>query len=514
MKNQSSDNQSPEFTQYDYVHGMKIVLYLAFLLLFLSVFMECDFLNVQAAEFTPSPNSGSAVIESRFFMTVYGEKKHYKVTCTLQLPGNAFYCMVLRDNMYDLYYYDLSSDDPALLRAGAVERVHDQYALDGGFSSTNQSNSTFQMARWTVEKEVEDPDAYVVSTDIPFFDSLQSANAYIQSGDTSGLVFAPDINWDTEKDYTDAYDVNMPVPELTNLSYVGFTVSNAQEGMYLDVVVDSYFYGVKHHSDTNGLIGYIPVLVGLPSTARHYYVANPSWKIGTHHYNFTNSEKVYDDANVRFSEMFGVNVLGDLVDDFKSWSAQYPTHKKLPDYSYFNHSASDWNTRYNSNHNYNTSEYKSSDHYCVRNSGQACMVYSVRFFTSTEEGVKYGKWIRYKWSGDGTVTVGDIPTLPGGEIPSPDSDSGISNPETGKQDDDGNIDYGNGIDFDFSSPTNLVQMFTSLFGNLNTLQGQFGQFSAFLTSAFAFIPFWIWLLIGCAFSLSIITMVIKILRGM
>lgn len=46
---------------------------------------------------------------------------------------------------------------------------------------------------------------------------------------------------------------------------------------------------------------------------------------------------------------------------------------------------------------------------------------------------------------------------------------------------------------------------------LSSLEGFFGEFGSFLVTAFAFMPAWIWAIIGVGFSLSIVVMFIKIL---
>lgn len=58
---------------------------------------------------------------------------------------------------------------------------------------------------------------------------------------------------------------------------------------------------------------------------------------------------------------------------------------------------------------------------------------------------------------------------------------------------------------------NKDNLLVDTMNQLTSIQGFFGEFGSFLVTAFAFMPAWIWAIIGVGFSLSIVVMFLKIL---
>lgn len=78
-----------------------------------------------------------------------------------------------------------------------------------------------------------------------------------------------------------------------------------------------------------------------------------------------------------------------------------------------------------------------------------------------------------------------------------------------------NITVGNNVpnypDYPTIASYNMDNLLVSTMNNAKGLSGFFGEFGGFLTASFAFIPSWIWAIIGVGFSLSIVVMFLKIL---
>lgn len=78
-----------------------------------------------------------------------------------------------------------------------------------------------------------------------------------------------------------------------------------------------------------------------------------------------------------------------------------------------------------------------------------------------------------------------------------------------------NINVGNNVpnypDYPTIASYNLDNLLVSTMDNAKGISSFFGEFGGFLTDSFAFIPAWIWAIIGFGFSLSILVMFLKIL---
>lgn len=78
-----------------------------------------------------------------------------------------------------------------------------------------------------------------------------------------------------------------------------------------------------------------------------------------------------------------------------------------------------------------------------------------------------------------------------------------------------NITVGNNVpnypDYPTIASYNMDNLLVSTMNNAKGLTSFFGEFGGFLTASFAFIPSWIWAIIGVGFGLSIVVMFLKIL---
>lgn len=349
------------------------------------------------------------------------------------------------------------------------------------------------------------------------FDSTSSATAFFTSGDKTGIIQEPKqpFNFNTDHNFMyDVYQSDIPVPHLSALSYTGFTVDNAQSDLYLDLYIQSEFSGVKHGSSTTRY-GLGIITDGGTTVDSVSYVLDKSVFNRTHRYNAANYDLAYNDSSFVIADKYnGIDIVGDLISDFKDWSASYPSHKDLPDYSFVKHGANTWALAYDSSENYYKSA-SSTDYDKLVSSGLATVTYYTRFYTVRNGEVVYGKWIAYKYypgsAGTSSLEIGDVQATSTG-------DPTMVNTEKGIQDSSGNFTYGLPSSGSYNvSPTDISSLREATQGFFDFVQSfpSFGEyyraFTQFLVSTFAFIPAPIWMTIYTAFQVFLGMMVIKII---
>lgn len=322
------------------------------------------------------------------------------------------------------------------------------------------------------------------------FDSLESAEAFYKSGDISGIVSRPEPDYDFDHDFSkDTYDPDIPVPELSNLSYNGFHVNNADSTRDIDIYIESAFHGLNHLAPNT-----VNMPLGSSVNSSLYFQPNSSWKYATHRYNLTTPDVSYSDADIDISKMYRLDIVKDLTNDFKNWSSEYSSHKKLPDYSFLAHGASAYTTYYQRCHLYSSST-GSSDAAKLKISGQASVVYYVRFCQYIPgSGYTYGKWIAYTYTGRTSgvkddVIIGDVEIDPDTGKPT------ITDPQPGKQDPStGDIDYGGASDIDSSD----------LWATIKSLVNDMGAIPEIIGEVLSFLPSWILYMIAAGIAACVV----------
>ena len=364
---------------------------------------------------------------------------------------------------YDYWYYNGDS----------ITR-HDVYATDG----THRTSAVTPLSvSFTVPEDITEIEGYL-------FDSLESARAYFTSGDDSGVLNAPEKVYDFNTAHNfknDVYTADIPVPHLTHLSYYGFEVDNAKAGRYLDMYVTSQFYGVKHDK-----------------SAEYSYSIDSSNLVNSHRYNFTISDAAYDGYLVNIEDMYGVSLLDDLTEDFKSWSSAHPSHKTLSDYSFISHMAGFWESNYLGHHTYANNVY-TSDRDKTNYSNQAVVTYYVRFYQVIDGELKYGRWASYSYSRSSpTVTnlsIGDVEATETGEPVQVNAYSGM-------QDSAGNFSFHNPSS-DSSTGSSMLDA-ADLWATINGLVSGMGSIPDLLHAVFIFMPSWLLKMISAGIAAIIV----------
>lgn len=347
-------------------------------------------------------------------------------------------------------------------------------------------------------------DLVSLTTDALVFSSLDAAKAYYVDFDRSGIVKEPEPDYDYDHDFReDVYDPNIPVPELSNLSHNGFTVNNADPSRDIEIYLTSAFYGLKHNSAVHSNENH------WPADHQGYFHYDENWVYATNRFNLINTDISYSDSVIDIKEMYKVDNVGALTEDFKRWSREYSSHKKLPDYSFLKYSASSYETNYGLLHNYFTSQ-GTDDAEKLKLCAQASTTYYVRFCQyEPGKGYTYGQWVSYVYTPAGkyakdNVTIGDVGVDPSTGEPS------VTNPQTGDQNpEDGSFDFN--LDLSVGS---IADTFFDIINSLIELMKHYSEFGEFLYATFKFIPFHIWALIEAGFGISVVILIYKYVRGM
>lgn len=341
------------------------------------------------------------------------------------------------------------------------------------------------------------------------FDSLESAQAYYTTGDDSGVLFKPPA----DRIHDSKYDGDIPVPVLNGLSHDGFTVANISEDLYLDIIVKSTFYGLKH--ETTKTFGF----------NTDFFNPDTSWVYNTHEKDLTWEEDIpRSQETVSLLSDFGYNNVGLLYEDGVNYFKAFPKHKNLPDYDTWEHLNKGYTTEYTDNRVFwfNLSYEPDMDVMmsALKMAESASTEFYVRFYTYGENGVgiSYGQWVCYQIDGThemingemfGTqVTISPIETDNDGNMIKVDT-------TTGRIDEDGNLQYvqtGNTW-YDVQNSDSFFNSVESFIGDLESFENTFAGFSELLAGLFVFIPEWIWKLIGTGITAALIVMVIRVLRG-
>ena len=395
----------------------------------------------------------------------------------------------LASGLLDYYKYD-----DFYYKNGSVAR-HDVYATDG-----NHVNSavTRLYLQFDSPEDITEIEGYL-------FDSLDSARAYFTSGDDSGVLNAPEKVYDfnTAHDFSkDVYYTDVPVPEISHISLSGFAVNNAANDLYIDIIADTSFYNIQHGG-----------------AAQHASAAyfKKSTVYSSHRYNFTVYDLAYNDSYISFSDMYkSTSIVDDLTSDFVSWSAEFPTHKSLSDYSWWHHSSGNYDYVFKNYNNYSSSSGTTNEEKLVK-SGQIRVKYYVRFCKMENNNLKYSQWASYTYEplayGSGEtaeygqdmslLTVGTVVSDASGEPLTVDSDKFVQSNETGsvtpyKSSSNwfSNVSQGNDIDD------------SGLWNSVNDLVGSMGQVPALISAVFQFLPSWLISMIAAGIALIVILRVV------
>ncbi len=305
-----------------------------------------------------------------------------------------------------------------------------------------------------------------VDTNIPFFESKSALADYVIRGIDDGWLNKPEYDLSVEHDFnSDVWSPDVPLPELSKISHSGFTLDNWSEDYYVDIIVKNHLSRVRIMQNASGG-GSVPTVVDTePWYSEHYW-------------NFTLHDVLTSRAVVDINDIYGIDIQGALIEDFKSWSLEHPSIKDIQGYSWaLIGQADDYLAKY---------VYKVdsdlSDMVQLKNSGQAQTEYYVRYVTLDGN---YGQWAHYRlrdYSYNGQGERIEVSRVTSGSV---DNSGKTSNPITGTTDSNGNIDYTPIVD------TNVDVNIGQLRDVLYSFADGVGQLPSLIAQIFSFLPWWI-----------------------
>lgn len=314
-------------------------------------------------------------------------------------------------------------------------------------------------------------------TNIPTFSSFDSVVAYLENGNEDGWLNKPDIDYGIEHDFaSDNYRTDIPIPEVSNMDFNSFKLTNWKEEYFVDILIENRFLEVAIMNNTGN--GWKKIFK--PTGAKTY-----NW----HYWNLLCHGVAYNQPDIDIPTLFGFDPQEYLIEDFKTWSEQYSDLSTIDGYDFTMIAQKD---DYKERHVYDP-ESALTDEQQLRNSGQGMCIYWIRY--SLEDGT-YGQWVKY--------TVHDY------DINAKDNDNWedkttVSTQIVGVNKDTGKVEYSNAITGTVSKEDGALD-YTGVAGNTSDLEldsafsyfiemvralmDGVGQMPEFIARMFSFFPQW------------------------
>jgi hypothetical protein len=274
----------------------------------------------------------------------------------------------------------------------------------------------------------------------------------------------------------DMVDYSVPVPELYNLSHNGFSISNYDGDYYIDIVIESCLYGAKHLETANSL---------LSEQNSYDIVADTDWVYASHYWNIADYSNIaVSQQNIDIKSLWGVDNLSSLIDDFKAWSEEYPTHRDLPDYNFFKHYNASYSAAYMLRHIYRDN---ASEDGVLLSSGRAQTSYYVRFY---DKDMNCGQWVCYTYRDGEYVNNSKLyPEISVSNVSSDASGNPVtSSTQSGYQTEDGTGDYS--VSYPSTDDISTLDT-TPIWEVITNLVASLGQLPSLIGSVFVVMPSWL-----------------------
>lgn len=328
-------------------------------------------------------------------------------------------------------------------------------------------------------------DMSTIVSDVPLFDNPDALEKYLTTGDNSGMVNKPAPDYNHEYDFSNyQYDINIPLPELSQVTHNGFKVDNV-DGYYIDVIMETNFCGVK--------VANAPLPVILPDY---------NWVYKRHTYNFTIDDRAINNSVINIKDIYGVDSTEVYWNDFIDWSSEYNTVKKISTYKWYDIGLED---SYKVKHIYNEERFTAlGKEECLRQTLRRKTLFYVRLY---DKNAKYGQWVKYEindfvendtQSSNVTTGVVDGIGIDGKPI--------VKDEINGYTDSSGNISYRPNVTGDTSVDTaNSLSGFKEA---LNSFTSAIGQLPELVNKLLGFLPWWATALLGCVIVVCVILRVV------
>lgn len=346
-------------------------------------------------------------------------------------------------------------------------------------------------------------DMSTILCDVPLFDNAEALEKYLTTGDNSGMVNKPAPDYNYEYDFSNyQYDINIPLPELSQVTHNGFKVDNV-DGYYLDIIMESRFYGVRLTDERQG---FWDKLTNKVSNDYMNARVDKDWVYAKRNYNFTVDDRAINSSLINIKDIYEIDNVSLYFDEFKQWSSEYNSIRKLPTFQY-KYIGSPYPFLYDE---VTFNSFENKEDY-LRNLGQCETTYYVRFYNKD---MSYGQWVRFVYGSTlEKDTVSGLPIYSGsisnGTVDGVGVDGKpiVGNTMNGRVDSSGNIDYSTSVN-DYNAVKNTDIYMDGFKETLNSFTSAIGQLPELVNKLFGFLPWWATALLGCVIVVCVILRVV------
>lgn len=370
-----------------------------------------------------------------------------------------------------------------------------RYGQQVGTDNTSEMEYWFGNRGWVPLGYANTEDFYTEMygfvTNIPFFSSYEDALIYINGDDDavkSALNYKKTFengSWVRPFEDIEINDSDILVPDLSNISHEGFTVTNCNNELYVcEIYMES---GIeKPENYMNGSLNVDNALF-----------------VNSFGLITDNSEAYWNGPTFNIAQLYGVDNYSALMNSVNNFYSSYPS----PNSYYSGYKASDnyqiWGRPFNKQGIFfmNSTSVNSNDLIGITPYDiPICYTqYRVRYFYYDDDsGYHYGPWGIYTYFSDGSVSKSGLFQSNTGDIIEIPTTSGIQN-------ESGNVEFNTSNIVDLNNPNELFGYLRSTINNINATGNTFMTLFATL---FSFIPIELqialWLGIACMIFIGVI----------
>lgn len=374
---------------------------------------------------------------------------------------------------------------------GGLQTIYDE---DGNIESSYVVNvasvkpHAYSSPYWSAQ-------GILFNTNIPIFEDYATASSYVNNKDDSLLTQAVNYkkvyengNWVKPFEDIEINDSDILVPDLSNISHTGFTVTNCKDERY---VVEIYMESGLEKPEN---------YINQSRNVEDALFVNAFGLITD------NSEAYYNGPTFDIAQLYGIDNYTALMNSINSFYTTYPSGNSYP----VNEKASNnyfiWGKPFGKIGAFFSNGSKvSADELLLVTPADVPICYTqykVRYFYYDDSsGYHYGPWGVYTYFSDGNVVKSSIFQSNTGDI--------ISTPGiNGSQDSDGNIGYSDDTNYvDLNNPNELFGYIRSVFNNVSSTMG---NFSILFGSVFNFLPVEILAIIFLGMAVMVLVGVIRV----
>ena len=406
-------------------------------------------------------------------------------------------CLATSSNKYICFYLESGANSPTGYQLAILNNTHFDnlsmtitYVYDNGSTQYSHNNAVLNMRPYDYQIYSDAKSGNYFYTNIPIFQSRAAAQEYVNGNRDINTAInykktMDNGSWVRPFEDIEINDSDILVPDLSNISHEGFTVTNCNNDKYLiEIYMKSGFA-----SPESGLSSVTTIDDAL-------FVNN--FGLIT-----DNSEAYWNGPTINIAQLYGVDNISALTNSYTNFYTSYPSAKSYGIDASRDDTYIIWGNPFNKNTWFYTNNTEVDDSDLIGKSPydfDLCFTnYRVRYFYYDDDsGYHYGPWCDVVYFSSGYITQSAIFQSNVGNI--------IETPITsGTQDSSGNINFNTSNIVDLNNPNELFGYLRSTINNINATGNTFMTLFATL---FSFIPIELqialWLGIACMIFIGVI----------